>query len=156
MRLIDLVTREAIVPELQAEDRDAAVAELLAASVNARRVDAEAESEILEAIRERERLGSTGFGKGVAVPHAKHAKVREMTAAVGLSKAGIDFQSLDGRPVNVVVLLISPADRSREHLDAMQTIFKVLQQDLVRRDLRDATGREAVLDVLRQADGAIT
>ncbi len=142
-----------MVPSLKATDRDAAVRELVETLVAADRLPSEATEGILDALAERERQGSTGFGKGIAVPHAKHPQVTEMMAAIGRSDGGINFNSLDGKPVRVVVLLLSPPDRSREHLDAMQTIFKVLQQDLFRRDLFNATSREAMVDLMRQADG---
>ncbi|MEM1011878.1 MAG: PTS sugar transporter subunit IIA [Planctomycetota bacterium] len=153
IQLNGLFTRDSIVVDLDAEDRDAATAELVHKLVDAGRLSADAAVDVLAALTEREKQGSTGFGKGVAVPHAKHAVVPEMMGAIGVSKAGIDFNSLDAKPVRTIVLLLSPADRSREHLDAMQTVFKVLQQDLLRRDLAEATSVDAVLHVLRQADG---
>lgn len=155
MKLSELICREAVVPSLAAQDRDSIVSELVEAIVAAGKLPAEAAEPLVLAIIDREKKGSTGFGKGVAVPHAKHALVPEMVAAVGLSDAGIDFNSLDGRPVHSVVLLLSPADRSQDHLDAMQAIFKTLQQDAFRRQLRQADSAKAVLGLLREADLAL-
>ncbi len=153
IQLSGLFSRDSIVTELTASDREGATAELVQTLVDADRLPADIADDVVAALNERERQGSTGFGKGVAVPHAKHAAIPDMVAAIGRSPAGIDFNSLDAKPVHTIVLLLSPADRSREHLDAMHTIFKVLQQDLLRRDLAEADKVEAVLQVLREADG---
>ena len=153
IRLSDLIAPEAVVTDLEAGDARGVTAELLAKLVASGGVAADDEQAVLDTLAAREKQGSTGFGKGVAVPHAKHPAVREMTAAFGRSDKGVEFNSHDGRPVHLVVLLLSPVERSREHLDAMQTLSKALNRDLFRRDLREATQREGILALFREADG---
>ncbi|HVZ94703.1 MAG TPA: PTS sugar transporter subunit IIA [Phycisphaerales bacterium] len=152
MKLCDLVTVETIVPRLSALERDAALNELFDALVAAKVVKKGERDILLASVLEREKKGSTGFGKGVAVPHVKHASIKKMAAAVGTSASGIDFNALDKQPVYSVFLLLSPAEKPEEHLQAMETIFKNLSQDKFRRFLRQAETAEDIWGVLDDAD----
>lgn len=153
MKLTEIVVDGAIVPALAASERDDVVAELVAALVAAGAVPAGVQPDLIRAILEREQKGSTGFGKGVAVPHVKHKSITGMAAAIGLSPRGVDFNALDKQPVYSVFLLLSPEDRPEEHLQAMEVIFKNLSKETFRRFLRQATTTEEVLTLLEEADG---
>ena len=146
MKLTDIVHETGIVAELQSAERDAAIGELLDALIAGKAITKALKSDLLTAILEREARGSTGFGKGVAVPHVKHAKVRQMTACIGISAGGIEFNALDKQPVYSVVLLLSPADEPEQHLQAMEVIFKNLSQDTFRRFLRQADRKSTRLN----------
>jgi mannitol/fructose-specific phosphotransferase system IIA component (Ntr-type) len=101
----------------------------------------------------REREASTGMGKGVAVPHVKHGAVKDDIAAViGQSSAGIDFSALDKQPVYTVILLISPVNNPDKHLQAMENIFRHLQQERFRKFLRQCQKAEQIEDLIREAD----
>jgi len=152
MKLREFIVTEAIVPELGATDRDGAVGELVAALAAAGAVPEEAVDEIVGAVIKREQNGSTGFGKGVAVPHVKHPKVKSMAGAVGRSAGGIDFAALDHQPVYSVFLLLSPENEPQQHLQAMNIVFSNLQKDMFRRFLRQAETREGILELLDEAD----
>lgn len=152
MKLCEIVVQGAIVADLQSAERDAAVAELVSALVGAGAASESIRDEILQAILERERRGSTGFGKGVAVPHVKHPAVSSMRAAIGISASGIDFNALDKQRVYTIFLLLSPADKPEDHLQAMEVIFKNLSQDRFRRFLRQAGSADEVWGVLSDAD----
>jgi mannitol/fructose-specific phosphotransferase system IIA component (Ntr-type) len=152
MKLRDFIVSEAIVPELAATDRDAALRELVTALAVSGALPETAVDEIVAALIKREQNGSTGFGKGVAVPHAKHAKVKKMAGTIGRSPAGIDFAALDHQPVFTVVLLLSPESQPQQHLQAMNIVFSNLQSDMFRRFLRQATTREAIVELLDEAD----
>lgn len=152
MKLSDLVAQKAIVGQLMGQDRDAVVAELIDALIAAGAIGGEHRAELIKRVLDRERRGSTGFGKGVAVPHVKHKDVIRMTAAIGLSTAGIEFASLDKQPVYSVFLLLSPEDRPEEHLHAMEVIFKNLSKDTFRRFLRQAGSEQEVRSLLDEAD----
>src|SRR5579859_4917938 len=152
MKLREFIVTEAIVPELGATDRDGAVRELVAALAAAGAVPEEAVDEIVGAVIKREQNGSTGFGKGVAVPHVKHPKVKSMAGAVGRSAGGIDFAALDHQPVYSVFLLLSPENEPQQHLQAMNIVFSNLQKDMFRRFLRQAETREGILELLDEAD----
>jgi len=152
MKFADFVCFEAIIPELEVADRDGAIVELVAALDKAGRLGAKKCEQVTRAVIERENEASTGMGKGVAVPHVKHEAVEDVVATVGLSSSGIDFSSLDKQPVYSVILLISPVDNPDRHLQAMETIFKHLQQDRFRRFLRQSQTAEQIKDLLREAD----
>ncbi len=152
MKLTEIVHETAILPALGSADRDGVLAELVDALVGAGAIDAGIRDEILAKLIERETKGSTGFGRGVAVPHAKHPGVGRLTAAVGLSERGIDFAALDKQPVYSVFLLLSPQDQPEEHLQAMEVIFKNLSKDTFRRFLRQARSVEEVRTLLEEAD----
>ncbi|MEM6750062.1 MAG: PTS sugar transporter subunit IIA [Planctomycetota bacterium] len=152
MKLTEIVMEQAVAPSLEATTRDEAVAELVGLAAKAAGVPAELETELVERVLAREKRGSTGFGRGVAVPHAKHPGLKQMVAAVGVAPAGIEFQSLDQKPVFSIVLLLSPEDQPDRHLQAMENIFSKLQMDQFRRFLAQARTVEAVMDLLGEAD----
>lgn len=152
LKLTDVVAPGAIVAELQATERDDVIAELIDALVDAGAARPEHRDELVAAVLERERKGSTGFGRGVAVPHVKHSEVTKMTAAIGRSSKGIDFSALDRQPVYSVVLLLSPDSSPENHLKAMEVIFKSLGNETFRRFLRQAGSREDILELLHEAD----
>jgi PTS system fructose-specific IIA component/PTS system nitrogen regulatory IIA component len=108
MKLNEFIVADAIVAELAATDRDGALRELVTSLATAGAIEQGAVDDVVAALIKREQNGSTGFGKGVAVPHVKHPKVTKMVGTVGRSANGIDFAALDNQPVYSVVLLLSP------------------------------------------------
>ncbi len=152
MKLRDFIVTEAVVPDLAAGDRDGVIRELVTSLAGAGAVAPEAVDEVVAALVKREMNGSTGFGKGVAVPHVKHPKVTKMAGTVGRSVNGIDFAALDHQPVYTVVLLLSPENQPQQHLQAMNIIFSNLQRDMFRRFLRQSTTREGIVELLDEAD----
>ncbi|MBN1342931.1 MAG: PTS sugar transporter subunit IIA [Phycisphaerae bacterium] len=156
MKLSDFVVKEAIIPELDSTDRNAVIRELVESLKKAGKVAAGDVEALVRAVVQRENQGSTGFGKGVAVPHAKHPAVKKMVATIGRSSAGVDFAALDRAPVYSIVLLLSPQDQPDEHLQAMETIFRHLQQDNFRRFLRQAGAVEGIVDLIEEADSGLT
>lgn len=154
MKLRDFIVTDAICPKLTAEDRDGAIRELVNALAKGGAIEAGAVDEIVAALIKREQNGSTGFGKGVAVPHVKHAKVTKMAGTIGCSTAGIDFSALDHQPVFSIVLLLSPDNQPQQHLQAMNIIFSNLQRDMFRRFLRQSDTQEKVMELVDEADQA--
>ena len=152
MKFADFICFEATIAELKAQDRDGVIAELVSVLGKAGRLGKVSCQEITRAVVEREKEASTGMGKGVAVPHVKHPAVKDVTAAIGQSSAGIDFSALDKQPVYSVILLISPAGNPDKHLQAMENIFGHLQQDKFRKFLRQCRSPEQIEDLLREAD----
>ncbi len=152
MKLTQIVAHGAIVTNLTAKDRDGVIAELIDALAASHPTIAGNKPELVTRVLDREKRGSTGFGKGVAVPHVKHKAINHMVAAIGLSQGGVDFASLDKQPVYSVFLLVSPEDRPEEHLQAMEVIFKNLSKDTFRRFLRQAGSIDEVQALLEEAD----
>ncbi|MHC4061566.1 MAG: PTS sugar transporter subunit IIA [Planctomycetota bacterium] len=152
MKFVDFVCFEAVILGLNAADRDGVIAELVAVLDGAGQIPRGKRREIIQAVIERENEASTGLGKGIAVPHVKHKAVKKTVAAIGQSSAGIDFSSLDKQPVYSVLLLLSPIDEPDKHLQAMENIFRHLQQDKFRRFLRQSRTLEDIKDLLQEAD----
>jgi len=152
MNFKDFVCFEATITELQASARDGAIVELVSAIDKAGRLGKGKCEEIIREVIKREKEASTGLGRGVAVPHVKHKAVKDVIAAIGLSSAGIDFFALDKQPVYSVILLISPTDEPDKHLQAMESIFKHLQQERFRKFLRQCRTPKQVEDLLIEAD----
>jgi mannitol/fructose-specific phosphotransferase system IIA component (Ntr-type) len=155
MRMTQLVPDGAIIPRLSGTQRDEVIAELVDALIAAGAASAKLRDELIRAVLERERRGSTGFGRGVAVPHVKHKSVKTMAASIGLSDRGVDFNALDKQPVYSIFLLLSPEDRPEEHLHAMEVIFKNLSKDTFRRFLRQAASVDDVRTLLEEADNQL-
>lgn len=153
MKLTEIIVPGAIVPDLAATDRDGVIRELVTALADAGTLDPDHVDDVVKAVVEREARGSTGIGKGVAVPHGRHAGVSRVAGAIGRSAGGFDFAALDHQPVYSVVLLLTPADKPQEHLQAMEVIFRNLQQDMFRRFLRQADTAGKIQDLLAEADG---
>jgi nitrogen PTS system EIIA component len=152
MKLSEFIVTDAITPELQSTDRDGVIRELVTSLATAGALRADAVDDVVAALIKREQNGSTGFGKGVAVPHVKHAKVNKMVGTIGRSVSGVDFAALDHQPVYSVVLLLSPENQPQQHLQAMNIVFSNLQKDMFRRFLRQSATREAITELLDEAD----
>jgi len=152
MKLREFIITDAIIPELAATDRDGAIRELVKSLATAGALPADAVDEVVTALIKREQNGSTGFGKGVAVPHVKHAKVKKMAGTIGRSGSGLDFAALDHQPVYSIVLLLSPENQPQQHLQAMNIVFSNLQKDMFRRFLRQSNTRETIVELLDEAD----
>ena len=152
MKLKEFIVTEAIIPELKASDRDGALRELVTSLSTAGALAADAVDDVVASLIKREQNGSTGFGKGVAVPHVKHPKVQRMAGTVGRSVNGIDFAALDHQPVYSVFLLLSPENQPQQHLQAMNAVFNNLQKDTFRRFLRQSATQQAIAELLDEAD----
>ena len=152
MKLTEFVVQDAIIPQLDVSSKEDAVNQMVAALRNAGRISAEHDADISAAIMKREELGSTGIGRGVAVPHTKHSSVDELICTVALCSGGLDFASLDGEPVYILFLLVSPPDRPGDHLRGLETITRHLKDDDFCRFLRQSKTQEHVWDLLSEAD----
>jgi len=152
MKLHDFIVKDGIISDLKALDRDGVIRELVTSLAKAGALPETAVDEVVAALIKREQNGSTGFGKGVAVPHVKHPQVKQMSGTIGRSTTGIDFAALDHQPVYSVVLLLSPENQLQQHLQAMNIVFSNLQKDMFRRFLRQADTREKIIELLDEAD----
>lgn len=154
VKLCNVIVKDALIPDLQAKDRNGVVRELVQALVDAGAIEKSVVEDVISEVIKREMRGSTGFGKGVAVPHAKHAKLSRMVGVIGRSGTGVEFASLDKQPVYSFVLLLSPVSEPEKHLAAMNAVFSNLQMDMFRKFLRQADTREKIWELLEEADQA--
>src|SRR5262245_34550186 len=115
MRMSEFVVRDAIIPSLVATTKEAVIRGMVESLRSAGQFRGADTEDIIRAILKRELLGSTGIGRGVAIPHTKHAGVDRLIGTLAVSHPGVAFESLDGEPVYIFVLLISPQDRPGDH-----------------------------------------
>jgi len=155
MKLSEFFVKDAVIPELQATDRKGVIKELVNALAECGVVSSDDVESVTRAVIQRENQGSTGFGKGVAVPHAKPSCVDKVIAVIGRSGVGVDFAALDRAPVYTIVMLLSPPSEADNHLAAMTNIFRHLQNDNFRRFLRQADTKEAISELIDEAEEII-
>ena len=149
-RIQDLLDSELIIEELQSTDKAGVVREFARLLARAGKVrDAGAlERDILE----REAQGSTGIGDGIAIPHARSREVPDMVIAFGRSTAGVDFQSIDGRPAHLFFLLVTPDDRPSDHLKTLARISRVMRGTGLRDELRRCVVRQEMQKIIIDED----
>jgi PTS system fructose-specific IIA component/PTS system nitrogen regulatory IIA component len=152
MKFSDFVTLDAIRSHVDADTKEGVIREMARALVDAGRISAGELEGIVKAIMKREELGSTGIGRGVAVPHTKHPSVDRLVGTVAVSPEGINFDSLDGEPVHLFFLLVSPPDRPGDHLRALENISRQLRDDAFCRLLKAAKSPADIRHLLEEAD----
>ena len=154
MKFADFVNVKAIKGSIAADDKQSVIRELVESLATAGAIKGADTESIIAAIMKREELGSTGIGRGVAVPHTKHPSVEHLVGTVGVSNEGVDFQSLDGDKVHLFFLLISPPDRPGDHLRALENISRQLRDDTFCRFLKQARSQQDVQQLLEEADNS--
>lgn len=154
MKFSDFVCPEAIRVNLQATDKEGVIREMTTALLEAGQIQANEFENIVRAILNREELASTGIGRGVAVPHTKHASVSRLVGTTAISRTGIDFASLDGEQVELLFLLISPPDRPGDHLRALESITQQLRDDDFCRRLKEVGSLEDMKRLLDLSDAS--
>lgn len=152
MKFSDFVATDAIRSHVTAATKEGVIREMAQALVAAGRIAAGDLEGIVKAIMKREDLGSTGIGRGVAVPHTKHPSVSRLVGTVAVSPEGIEFESLDGEPVHLFFLLVSPPDRPGDHLRALENISRQLRDDGFCKLLKAAKGPIEIQNLLEEAD----
>lgn len=155
MKFADFVCKAAIRPQLKSDDKSSVIIELVDSLVEAGQITADDKGEIIDAIIKREELGSTGIGRGVAVPHTKHPIVDKLIGTVGVSTDGIDFNSLDGENVQLFFLLVSPPDRPGDHLRALENITRHLREnEMFLKFLKQSKTADDIHQLLEEADNS--
>jgi PTS system fructose-specific IIA component/PTS system nitrogen regulatory IIA component len=152
MKFSDFINTKAIRAELKAVTKEEAIRELVQSLLDAGELEAEQYDDIVAAIMKREELGSTGIGRGVAVPHTKHPSVQKLVGTVGVSEEGVDFDSLDGERVQLFFLLISPPERPGDHLRALENISRQLRDETFCRFLKQSKTTDDINQLLQEAD----
>ncbi|GAN32741.1 MAG: PTS sugar transporter subunit IIA [Candidatus Brocadia sp. AMX2] len=153
MKLTDFIVEGAIITEIKAAEKEAVIREMVCSLKDAEKINARDVENIIKSLMKREELGSTGIGKGVAVPHTKHDSVKKIMGTIARSMQGVDFNALDGEPVHLFFLLLSPNDSAGSHLAALERISTVIRDNDFRRFMREANGKEGMIEILHEVDG---
>ena len=150
MKIADILDNNSVIEELASQDKKGVLEELVSVLVeNGRLKDKE---RALQVLLERERLGSTGIGVGIAIPHGKLKKIRELICSFGRSTEGIDFQSIDGKPTNLFFLLLAPEDSAGEHLKALARLSRLLKDTPFRKRLMEVNSKEEIYCIIVEED----
>ena len=150
MKIMDFLCPEAITVDLASQDKKSAITELVELLYKSKKIKKPAE--VIEAVLEREKLGSTGIGQGVAIPHGKTDTVSDQIGALGISQKGVEFNSLDGEPVYLIFLLIGPAEVAGQHLKALARISRLFKDKFFRQALHESKSVQEVIKIIEQED----
>lgn len=146
MKIADLLNPAAIVGDLKATAKNEVLAELTDAIVKATgNLD---RNEVIKVLQERELLGSTGIGEGVAIPHGKLRNIDQLLLSFGRSRKGVDFDSMDGKPAHLFFLLVAPEESVGVHLKTLARISKLLKNPAVRRRLLESSDSESLYHII--------
>jgi len=149
MKILDVLNKETILVDLKSADKKGVLDEL---GIPVARIAGVGHEDLMRVLMERERLGSTGIGDGVGIPHGKMKDLESMVVGFGLSRKGVDFESIDGLPTHIFFLLITPEDSTGLHLKLLARISKILKNDLFRENLLNATGRDEILSIIEEEE----
>ncbi|HEV8128216.1 MAG TPA: PTS sugar transporter subunit IIA [Candidatus Eisenbacteria bacterium] len=151
MRLSELLNEQSISLTMNARDKEASIKELVQLLESSHGVNTR--GEILSKVLQRESMMSTGIGNGVAIPHGKTRLLDHLLAACGVSPAGVDFDTMDGEPATLFILLVSPESLRGPHVKALANVSRLLKEESVRNALRSASTPAQFLQVLKEAEG---
>ena len=153
MTLKDYCVPAAILPNLDAADKEDAIRQLVAALTAAKAIPKPKTDAVLKEVVERERAASTGIGRGVGIPHARSAHVKQIVLAIGRIPRGVEFGAVDGERVRLVLLLISPKENNDAHLAAMKSIVTIARDPYQRQRLISCASAESFLQLLAEIGG---
>ena len=150
MNIMDFLSEDSIIVDLKAQNKKDAIIELIEHLKTTKKV--KKTDEIIEVVLEREKLGSTGIGQGVAIPHGKTDVLSEQVGVLGISKKGLEFNSLDGEPVYIVFLLVGPVEVTGQHLKALSRISRLFKDKFLRQAIKGAETKEEIVKIIQQED----
>ncbi len=150
MQITDMFKKDYIIEELKAKTKRAVLAEL-SELFTRDQTSLQGES-VVDVLLEREKLGSTGIGDGIAIPHGKLKGLENLVISFGRSREGIDFDAIDGRPVHLFFLLMAPESSTGQHLKALAKISRMLKDQDFRHDLLTAKSKEEIYRKIAEKD----
>lgn len=152
MQIMDFLSKKAIVMDIKSAKKIDIIRELVDALIDSGEIDKRCCNKLIDALMARESLGSTAIGQGIAIPHAKSDCVTKLVAAFGLSKKGVDFDSLDGELIYVFFLLLAPQDSAGPHLKALARISHLLKDKYFRDMLKGSQDDKSVIKIISEED----
>ena len=152
MKIMDFLCKKAISTDLKSTDKEEVIKEIIGLLISAGEVDRKDKNKLIEILKAREALGSTAIGQGVAIPHGKSDCVKKLVAAFGISKKGVNFDSLDGESVFIFFLLVAPQESAGPHLKALARISRLLKDKYFRENLKQAKDDKTVIRIVNQED----
>lgn len=150
MKITDILEENSIIEELTSRDKKGVLEELVSVLVDHGRLKDTEKS--VQVLLERERLGSTGIGDGIAIPHGKLRQINSIICSFGRTRTGIDFQSIDEKPTYLFFLLLAPEDSASEHLQALARLSRLLKDDQLRKQLLKAKTKQDIYRIIAEED----
>jgi nitrogen PTS system EIIA component len=152
MQIMEFLSKKAILTDIKSTRKEDVIREMVDFLIEAGDVEKRNRNKLIDALMSREALGSTAIGQGIAIPHTKCDCVDKLVAAFGLSKKGVDFDSLDGELAYIFFLLVAPQDSAGPHLKALARISRLLKDKFFRDTLRSCTDEKSVIKIITQED----
>jgi PTS system nitrogen regulatory IIA component len=152
MKVMEFLPKKAISSDLKGANKQEIISELLDLLISASEVEKKHKNKLMEILLAREALGSTAIGQGIGIPHGKSEHLSKLIAAFGLSRSGVNFDSLDGEPVYLFFLLLAPQDSAGPHLKALARISRLLKDKYFRDRLKAARDEATILKIISQED----
>ena len=149
MKICDVLDRRSILPDLKARNKKGILEELV---VPVAELAGVSQKDLTKVLMERERLGSTGIGGGIGIPHGKMKNLESLVLGFGLSRKGVDFESLDGQPTHIFFLLITPENNTGLHLKLLARISRILKNDPFKSRLLGAADGDEILGIIKEED----
>ena len=149
MRILDALKKEAIISDLKSVDKKGVLEELAGPVSELHKIKSNA---LVNILMEREKLGSTGIGGGIGIPHGKLKNLDSLVLGFGLSRRGVDFESLDGRPTHIFFLLVTPENSTGLHLKLLARISRILKNDPFKAKLMSAQSSDDILAIIAEED----
>lgn len=151
MKILDVLEEEAILVDLKARDKKGVIEELVAPIS---RISGIEDDRLVRVLLDRERLGSTGIGGGIGIPHGKLKDLERLILGFGVSREGVDFESMDGMPTHIFFLLVTPENSTGLHLKLLAQISRVLKNETFKERLLAAAGASDVIEAIKEHDAA--
>ena len=149
MKILEVLQKEAIIENLVSTDKKGILEELVAPVAKVANVSQEG---LVKVLLDRERLGSTGIGGGVGIPHGKLKNLDNIVLGFGLSRQGVDFESMDGKPTHVFFLLVTPENSTGLHLKMLARISRLLKDESFKERLVNASSQDDIFTIIQEAD----
>jgi fructose-specific phosphotransferase system IIA component len=151
MKMLEFLDKDAITVDIKSTKKEDVIKELVDLISKVHPI--KDKKSLINILMSRELLGSTGIGQGIGIPHAKSSAVKKLIAAFGISRTGVDFDSLDGEPTYIFLLLVAPEDAAGPHLKALAKISRMLQDKFIRDSLISAKNKDIIFNIIRHEDG---
>ena len=149
MKILDFLSQERIIPNMKSRDKKGVIDELAQAVADTTSAE---NAEVAKVLLEREQLGSTGIGDGIAIPHGRLRSIDSIIMGFGSSEQGIEYDAIDNNPVNIFFLLLTPENSTGGHLKVLAQISKLLKNKQFKINLSNAKSTQEVLEIIQEAD----
>ena len=156
MKINEILSPKAVSADLKSTTKEDVIAELVGLLVQAGGIEKKHKNKIIEILMAREALGSTAIGQGIAIPHGKSETVKKLIGCLGISKQGINFDSLDGEPAYIFFLLVAPVDSAGPHLKALARISRLLKDKYIRECLKTSQDEKNIFKLIYQEDARLS